>query len=140
MHFPKLSRKTVRNLVILLIFIMVITGAIFYWSWISFQGYYLGVMKDLHSPETKAYMRNKINGTYNFIELLNWANQNLNWSKFSTIFSASANPRTGEREMRRIHYRLCICLFGAWIRRQTRCLSAILSIWQRLSRMGRSES
>jgi len=59
---------------------MGIPEQIFYLDWISFQGYYLGVMKDLNSPETKAYMRNKINGTYNFIELLNWTNQNLNWS------------------------------------------------------------
>jgi transglutaminase-like putative cysteine protease len=80
MRFPKLSRKTINLVILLLIFIMGIPEQIFYLDWISFQGYYLGVMKDLNSPETKAYMRNKINGTYNFIELLNWTNQNLNWS------------------------------------------------------------
>ena len=80
MRYPKFPRKSIRKLVIALIFVVVIMGAIFYCSWIDFQNYYLGVMKDLNSPETKAFIRNKINGTYNFVELLNWTNQNLNWS------------------------------------------------------------
>lgn len=91
MHFPKLSGKLVRNLVIVSIFITVIMGAIFYGSWVDFQNYYLGIMKDLNDPETKAYMRSRINGTYNFIELLNWTNQNLNWSDES--FTRYSRPQ-----------------------------------------------
>jgi len=48
--------------------------------WIEFQQYYLGVMKNLNTAETKTYMLDKVNGTYNFTELLYWTNQNLNWS------------------------------------------------------------
>jgi len=48
-------------------------------------------MKELNSFETKAYMCYKINGTYNFIELLNWTNQNLNWSEES--FTRYSNPK-----------------------------------------------
>lgn len=77
MHCPKLSRKLIKILICVSL-IAVVVIAVFYWSWIDFQTYYLGVMKDLNSSETKAYMRDKINGTYNFIELLNWTSQNLN--------------------------------------------------------------
>lgn len=38
--------------------------ALFYGSWLDFQTYYFGVMKDLNSYETKAYMRDKINRSY----------------------------------------------------------------------------
>jgi len=65
--------------------------AVFYGSWIDFQTYYLGVMKDLNTSETKAYMRDKINGTYNFLELLNWTSQNLNWSEES--FTRYSKPQ-----------------------------------------------
>jgi len=57
----------------------------------EFQAYYLGVMKDLSSSETIAYMRDKLNGTYDFVELLNWTNQNLNWSKES--FTRYSDPQ-----------------------------------------------
>jgi hypothetical protein len=59
----------------------VIVALVFYGFWIEFQAYYLGVMKILNSSKTKAYMLSKINGTYNFTELLNWTNQHLNWSE-----------------------------------------------------------
>jgi len=79
MRRPKLSKKLIK-VIICVSMIIVVVVVVFYGSWIDFKTYYLGVMKELNSFETKAYMRNKINGTYNFIELLNWTNQNLNWS------------------------------------------------------------
>jgi len=80
MHRPKLSRKQIKILICVSI-IAIVVIAVFYGSWIDFQTYYLGVMKDLNISETKAYVRDKINRTCNFIELLNWASQNLNWSE-----------------------------------------------------------
>lgn len=90
MHLSKLSRRLVKILICALIIVLII-GVIFHWSRVDFQNYYLDVMKDLNSPETKEYMRNKINGTYNFIELLNWTNQNLNWSDES--FTRYSRPQ-----------------------------------------------
>lgn len=58
-----------------------IVALAFYGFWVEFQAHYLSVMKNLNSPETKAYMLNKITGTYNFTELLDWTNQHLNWSE-----------------------------------------------------------
>ena len=69
---------------------MIVT-LVFYGFWIEFQAYYLGVMKNLNSPETKAYMLNKISRTYNFTELLNWTNQQLNWSDEN--FVRYSNPQ-----------------------------------------------
>jgi hypothetical protein len=60
---------------------MVAIALFFYGFWIEFQTYYLDVMKNLNSSETKTYMLGRLNGTYNFIELLNWTNQYLNWSE-----------------------------------------------------------
>ena len=90
MHRPKLSRKLIKILICVSI-IAVVVIAVFYGSWVDFQTYYLGVMKDLNSSETKAYVRDKINGTYNFIELLNWTSQNLNWSEDS--FTRYSKPQ-----------------------------------------------
>ena len=89
MRRPKVSRKQVKILCVSIIAIVVI--AVFYGSWVDFQMYYLGVMKDPNSSETKAYMRDKINGTYNFLELLNWTSQNLNWSEES--FTRYSKPQ-----------------------------------------------
>lgn len=89
MRFHKFLRKS-KILIIVLVLIVVI-WSVFHWSWVDFQNYYLGVMKDLNDPETKEYMRSKINGTYNFIELLNWTNQNLNWSDES--FTRYSRPQ-----------------------------------------------
>lgn len=89
MHRLKLSRKL--KIIICVSIIAIVIIAFFYCSWIDFQTYYLGVMKDLNSSETKAYMRDKINETYNFIELLNWTSQNLNWSKES--FARYSKPQ-----------------------------------------------
>jgi len=90
MRRPKLSKKLMKVIICVLIIVVVVI-AVFYGSWIDFKTYYLGVMKELNSFETKAYMCYKINGTYNFIELLNWTNQNLNWSKES--FTRYSNPK-----------------------------------------------
>ncbi|MCW3986554.1 MAG: transglutaminase-like domain-containing protein [Candidatus Bathyarchaeota archaeon] len=90
MHRPKLSRRQIKILVCVSIIAAVVI-AFFYGSWLNFQTYYLGVMKDLNSSETKAYMRNKINGSHNFIELLNWTSQNLNWSEES--FTRYSKPQ-----------------------------------------------
>lgn len=90
MHRFKLSRRLIKILVCISI-IAVVVIALFYGSWIDFQTYYLGVMKDLNSTETKAYMRTKINGPYDFIELLNWTSQNLNWSEES--FTRHSEPQ-----------------------------------------------
>jgi len=90
MHCPKLSRKQIKILICASI-IAVVVIAVFYGSWIDFKTYYLGVMKDLNSSETKAYMQDKINGTCNFIELLNWTSQNLNWSEES--FTRYSKPQ-----------------------------------------------
>ncbi len=90
MHRPKLSRKLIKILICVSI-IAVVVIAVFYDSWIDFQTYCLGLMKDLNSSETKAYVRDKINGTYNFIELLNWTSQNLNWSEES--FTRYSKPQ-----------------------------------------------
>lgn len=90
MHRPKLSKRLIKILVCVSI-IAVVAIALFYGSWLDFQTYYLGVMKDLNSSETKAYMRDKINGSYTFIELLNWTSQNLNWSEES--FTRYSKPQ-----------------------------------------------
>jgi hypothetical protein len=90
MHRPKFSRKLIKILICVSI-IAVVVIAVFYSSWIDFQTYYLGVMKDLNSSETKADVRDKINGTYNFIELLNWTSKNLNWSEES--FTRYSKPQ-----------------------------------------------
>jgi len=90
MHRPKLSRKQIKILICVSI-IAIVVIAVFYGSWIDFQTYYLGVMKDLNISETKAYVRDKINRTCNFIELLNWASQNLNWSEES--FTRYSKPQ-----------------------------------------------
>ena len=90
MHRPKLSRKLIKILICASI-ITVVVIAVFYGSWIDFQSYYLGVMRDLDSSETKAYMRDKVNGTYNFLELLNWTGQNLSWSEES--FTRYSRPQ-----------------------------------------------
>ena len=90
MHRPKLSRKLIKILICVSI-IAVVVIAVFYGFWIDFQTHYLGVMKDLNNSETKAYMRDKINGTYNFIELLNWTSQNLNWCEES--FTRYSKPQ-----------------------------------------------
>jgi len=90
MHRPKLSRKLIKILICVSIIVVVVI-AVFYGSWIDFQTYYLSVMKYLNSSETKAYVRDKINGTYNFIELLNWTSQNLNWSEES--FTRYSEPQ-----------------------------------------------
>lgn len=75
----KISRKLIKILICVSVIAVTII-AVFYGCWLDFKTYYLDVMKDLDSSKTKAYMRDKINGTYNFIELLNWTNQSLNWS------------------------------------------------------------
>jgi len=90
MHRPKFLRKFIKILICVSI-IAVVVIAVFYGSWIYFQTYYLGVMKDLNSSETKADVRDKINGTYNFIELLNWTSKNLNWSEES--FTRYSKPQ-----------------------------------------------
>lgn len=90
MHRPKLSRK-IKIICALIIAVVVIAAVLIHLSWIDFQTYYLDVMKDLNNSETKAYMYDKINGTYNFIELLNWTSQNLNWSEES--FTRYSKPQ-----------------------------------------------
>jgi len=90
MHRLKLSRK-IKIICALIIAVVVIAAVLAHLSWIDFQTYYLGVMKDLSNSETKAYMYDKINATYNFIELLNWTSQNLNWSEES--FTRYSKPQ-----------------------------------------------
>ena len=90
MHRPKLSRK-IKIICALIIAVVVIAAVLIHLSWIDFQTYYLDVMKDLNNSETKAYMYDKINGTYNFIELLNWTSQSLNWSEES--FTRYSKPQ-----------------------------------------------
>ncbi|MCW3986530.1 MAG: transglutaminase-like domain-containing protein [Candidatus Bathyarchaeota archaeon] len=48
-------------------------------------------MKDLNRNKTKTYMHDRINGTYDFIELLRWISQNLNWS--SESFTRYSEPQ-----------------------------------------------
>jgi hypothetical protein len=90
MHRPKLSRKLIKILICVSV-IAVVVIAVFCGSWIDFKTYYLGVMKDLNTSETKAYMHDKINDTCTFLELLNWTSQNLNWSEES--FTRYSNPQ-----------------------------------------------
>jgi NADH:ubiquinone oxidoreductase subunit 5 (subunit L)/multisubunit Na+/H+ antiporter MnhA subunit len=80
MYRLKRLRKRTKILICIAVIVMVAI-ALFYGFWIDFQTYYLDVMKNLNSSETKAYMFGKINGTYNFSELLNWTYQHLNWSE-----------------------------------------------------------
>lgn len=80
MHRPKLSGKRIKILMCVSVIVASVVIALFYGFWIDFQTFYSGVMKNLNSSKTKAYMRDKINGTYNFVELLSWTDQNLNWS------------------------------------------------------------
>lgn len=70
---------------------VIVAIALFYGFWVEFQTYYLGLMKNLNSSEARAYMLGKINGTYNFTELLTWTNQNLNWSEEN--FARYSNPQ-----------------------------------------------
>lgn len=91
MHRLKLSRKQIKILIVISIIVVVVIAVVTYGSWMDFQTHYLEVMKDLNSSETKAYMQDRINGTYNFLKLLNWTSQNLNWSKES--FTRYSNPQ-----------------------------------------------
>lgn len=78
-RFKRLRRRT--KILIGIVAAVTIVALAFYGFWLEFQAYYLGVMKNLNSPETKAYMLSKIDGTYNFTELLDWTNQQLTWSE-----------------------------------------------------------
>lgn len=91
MYRLKRLRKRTKILICVAIVGVVAITLVFYGFWVEFQAYYLDVMKNLNSSETKAYMFDKINGTYNFTELLNWTNQHLNWSEEN--FVRYSNPQ-----------------------------------------------
>ena len=91
MHRLKRLEKRTRILICVAIMTIVIIALVFYGFWVDFQTYYLGVVKNLNSSETKTYMFEKTNGTHNFIELLKWTSQNLNWSEES--FARYSNPQ-----------------------------------------------
>jgi hypothetical protein len=79
MHrLKRLRRRT--KILICVVTTMIVLAFVGYGFWAEFQAYYLGVMKTLNKPEVKAYMLDKVKGTYNCTELLNWTNQHLNWS------------------------------------------------------------
>jgi hypothetical protein len=81
MHRFRRLRMRTKILICVAIVVIVAIPLIFYGFWLDFKGYYLGMMSNLESCNTKAFMLNKINGTYNFTELLYWTNQRLNWSE-----------------------------------------------------------
>jgi hypothetical protein len=83
MHRLKPRREHIRILIGALTAILVVVAGLFYGTLILFQNDYLGIMKNLNSSETKAYMRDRMKETYNFTGLLNWTGRNLNWSKES---------------------------------------------------------
>jgi len=90
MYRLKRLRKRTKILICIATIVMIFI-AFFYGCWVDFQAYYLGIMKNLNSSETKTYMLDKINGTYNFTELLNWTGQHLNWSEEN--FVRYSNPQ-----------------------------------------------
>jgi hypothetical protein len=91
MRFPKLSRKWIIPIAESMLIMIIIAMLVVSWiAWIDFQSFYSGVMKNLDSPETKAYMRNQLNGTFTPYELLNWTNQHLKWAEGG--FARYTNP------------------------------------------------
>ena len=84
-------RRFIKMLMVLAVVIVVVLAVLFYCAWIDFKEYYLGVMRNLNSSETKAFMRSRISGTYDFIELIEWTNDNLNWCDES--FTRYSDPR-----------------------------------------------
>ena len=89
-----LRRVPLRRLIeIFVVVAIVVVGvlAVFYWSWIDFRDHYLGIMRNLNSFETKAFMRSRINGTYDFTGLIEWTNDNLNWCDES--FTRYSDPK-----------------------------------------------
>lgn len=75
--------STPQKIIMCVLMIVLVFIILFFKFQIDFQTYWLGVMKKLNSSETKSYIQDKINGTYDFIELLKWVSQNINWSKES---------------------------------------------------------
>jgi len=84
-------RRFIKMLMVLAVVIVVVLSVLFYCAWIDFKEYYLGVMRNLNSSETKAFMRSRISGTYDFIGLIEWTNDNLNWCDES--FTRYSDPR-----------------------------------------------
>lgn len=84
-------RRFIKMLMVLAVIIVVVLAVLFYCAWIDFKEYYLGVMRNLNSSETKAFMRSRISGTYDFIGLIEWTNDNLNWCDES--FTRYSDPK-----------------------------------------------
>lgn len=84
MYRLKRLRKRSRILICFAIGVVVAIALMYRWQ-IDFQEYYSNVMKELNTPEAKAYMLDKINGKCNFTELLYWTDQQLSWANDSFV-------------------------------------------------------